>query len=72
MTENKIAESLINGYNILKIQDNKTIGYGTNMNKPEFKNCNFNLLKKILSNQGFTMNFENIRNHQFITIYQNL
>ena len=69
MTEREIAERLIDGYNIQKEQDNKTTGFGKNIDRPEFKNCNFDLLRKILLNQGFTMDFEKIKNHNFLTIY---
>lgn len=69
MNEFELAENLIEGFKDLKAQDHKTTGLGTNIERPEYEDCDFEILRKILHNKGYESNFETIDNHKCLVIY---
>lgn len=69
MNEFELAQRLISLYINLKEQYPNTTALGSNIERPEFENCDFELLKKILHNKGFEAHFQKIEKCDNLVIY---
>ncbi len=65
--EYEIAKQLIDGYNLFK-DDKNFVAIYTNLERPEYKECDFSIVEKFLKRMNYKMKIEYIDGYKSIKV----